>query len=200
MAKAFSTMENGSDPQKTRPAGLAYPGGENPPEVTQRKLKQRPVSKLVGLCGNAVRSKKFVKALRRLLADLGVALVGPLPYALLERVWDRFGVELISPHGAACWCVLCKSSRVAHMPFLVDLADTLVTYLVKMPVRAVLGILLPAPLKTAKFVSNKLWQWLKVLFPGYTSSLVHSVRTYFDRFVEWVKGKVGFPDDELLEQ
>lgn len=204
LAQRFVTVESGLYPQKTRPAGLAYPGEQSPPREGSKVLegssssglRTRKPSALQRLVGNAKRSKLFVRALRRVLADGGVALVGPLPFALIERVWDRFGERLVSPHGPGCWCRLCVSGKVAHMSLVADLYATVVEYVRQMPLKTVLGFLLPAPLKTAKFVVNKLWQWLKVLAPGYTALLSYRVQQLFDSFCKWWKGVAGFPEEE----
>lgn len=184
LAKRFCPSNEGDTHKETKHAGLSAPSGGNLNPVKDRKF-----TKIQKLCGNAKRSKLFVRALRRVLADLGIALVGPLPFALLERLWVLFGEGLVAPHGVGCWCVSCRSSLSAHMPIHVALGDVLVSYLKQMPVHVIFGLIVPAPFKTAKFVANKLWQWVKVLFPGYSSRIGNHVRQALERFVSWLKSE-----------
>lgn len=180
LAQRFVSVGYGDAHTKSQSAGLSATVAVTPPPVKERKL-----SRLSRLVGDAKRSKLFIRALRRVLADSGCALVGPLPFKILERLWLLFGERLVAPHGVACWCTLCRSSIGAHMSTRVAIQDVLVSYLRQMPVRALFGMIAPAPLKTAKFVANKLWQWLKVLLPGYMARLRHRARVAVDRLLKW---------------
>jgi hypothetical protein len=133
-------------------------------EVPDRKV-ERNLSAFQRLVGNPRVRKKFVKICRGVLSDLGVALVGPVPFRLLEIMWEYFGEEHFSAHGRACWCQLCRSVGPARFSFLQSIGDSLYSYFVswKFAVNATFGLIAPAPLRMAKFVANKLWKWLKIV-------------------------------------
>jgi len=97
--------------------------------------------------------------------DLGLSLVGPLPTRVLEIMWEYFGEEHFSAHGRACWCRLCRSVGPARFSFVQSIGDMLANYFVsyKWLVCAIFRLIAPAPLRTAKFVANKLWKWVKIL-------------------------------------
>jgi hypothetical protein len=44
--------------------------------------------------------------------------------------------------------------------------DVLFHYMKKMPVHAILSLIMPVPGRIALLAASKGWQWLKVLFPG----------------------------------
>lgn len=158
LARRFVPAGCRFDPQKTQLAGLRNPRAVKHQVVTPVK------NPLYALVGSASVRKRFVRVVRKLLCDLGISVVGPVPFMILVKMWAHFGEEHFSVHGRKCWCLLCRSTGPVRFSFLADLSDSLVTYLVKMPFYAVKALIVPAPLRTAYFVSNKVWQWYKVLF------------------------------------
>lgn len=158
LARRFCPRSHEVDPQKDTAGGLCAPRVVKPKAV-------RPLNSKVAAWARDPRvRKKFVKIVRKLFFDLGLNVVGPVPVMILEKMWSHFGEEHFSPHGAACWCVLCRSIGPARMSFLQDIWDSLVVYLRKMPLKVLMSMIVPVPLKTAHFVANKVWQWYKVLF------------------------------------
>lgn len=158
LARRFCPRSHEVDPRKDAAGGLRALRAVKPKAV-------RPLNSKVAAWARDPRlRKRFVKVVRKLLSDLGMRFVGPVPVMILEKMWSHFGEEHFSPHGAACWCVLCRSKGPARMSFLQDVWDSVVTYLVKMPLRVLMSMIVPVPLKTAHFVANKVWQWFKVLF------------------------------------
>jgi len=138
--------------------GLSYPQGSRP--------KGRVTSRFDLLVGDHRVKKRFLKICRGVLEDLGIMLVGPLPFRALVIMWEYFGEEHFSAHGSACWCRMCRSVGPSRLGFLQSLSEMLYNYFVnwKSAASAAFGLIAPAPLKMAKFVANKLWRWLKILF------------------------------------
>lgn len=143
------------------PSGQAGPSVRREPPTGN----SGDVSRFALLVRDARVRKKFVRVCRGVLADLGIALVGPLPYRALEIMWMHFGEEHFSAHGRLCWCRLCRTDGIAQRSFLQSIGEALYDYFVswKYVALATFGLIAPAPLKMAKFVATKLWKWLKIL-------------------------------------
>jgi hypothetical protein len=172
-------------------AGLLIRGdtaGGNACDILGAERRKRTWFRLryQALVGDAKVRKKFVRIMRGILSDLGVALVGPVPFRILEIMWEYFGEEHFSAHSRACWCRLCRSVGPSRLSFLQAIGDSLYNYFVswKFAVNATFGLIAPAPLRMAKFVANKFWKWLKVVLEGQPA---------FDRLQrrahEWVRGE-----------
>jgi hypothetical protein len=147
--------------------GLLIRGDPTPVmDVKSGAVKRMVRSKFDELVGNPKVKKKFLRICRGILGDLGIALVGPLPFRALEIMWEYFGEEHFSVHGSACWCRMCRSSGPARISFLQAIGGSLYDYFVgsKFVLSAIFGLIAPAPLRMAKFVANKLWKWLRIIF------------------------------------
>lgn len=158
LARRFCPASQQVDPQKVTACGLCVLR-----PVTGQAVRLETLKVVAPWRDPKVR-KKFFKICHRLLRDLGLSLVGPIPVMILQKMWDHFGEEHFNTHGRGCWCRLCRSTGTAQLSFLSDVWDSVVTYLVKMPLYALKHTLVPAPLRAAHFVANKVWQWYKVLF------------------------------------
>lgn len=139
----------------------------DPPAGDSSEIQVKHVwrSRFDNLVRNPRVKKKFLGICRGILSDLGISLVGPLPFRALEIMWQYFGEEHFSAHGRACWCQLCRSIGPYRVSFLQAIGDSLYNFFVswKFALNAIFGLIAPAPLKMAKFVTNKLWKWLKVM-------------------------------------
>lgn len=160
LSQRFVQAGNLVDPRQDSVAGLSFPCGVN------RSLVTGNTSSLTLLVRDPRVRKKFVKICRGVLGDLGISLVGPLPYRALEIMWEHFGEEHFSLHSRACWCSLCRSVGPARFSFLTSLGVSLYNFFVswKSIEGAIFRVIVPAPLRTARFVANKLWKWLKIIF------------------------------------
>lgn len=189
LSRRFSPASSVDASQKTYPAGISHLG------PVRAGAKASRISNIVRIAGSPKAAKLYARALRRVLADLGCALLGPFPTLMLQRVWDVFGERLIAPHGMSCWCALCRSKHVAvYRDDLEAFSDLVVSYVKQMPLSVAMGLIIPAPLKTAKFVANKLWKWAKVLFPGYTASLSRGARSLWEKLIKSWKDWFGSQD------
>lgn len=137
--------------------GLVIParGGE----VTHREIR----TSFDRLTGNPTVKKKFLKIVRKILGDLGMSVVGPLPFRILEIMWQYFGEEHFSAHGRACWCRLCRSIGPARFSFLQSLCDGVVHYLWQVPLHVAKALFVPAPLRTAHFVFKEVLRWFEAV-------------------------------------
>jgi len=165
LSRRFRQGENPVVPSQDAVAGLRYPCRRLPPEQSvEKSSRARVKTKFDLLVGDPKVKKKFLKITRGVFSELGITLVGPVPFRALEIMWVHFGEEHFAPHGRTCWCRLCRSVGPARFNFLAQLGDMVVDYLVKMPLYAIKSWVLPLPLRAAEFVANKLWKWLKILF------------------------------------
>jgi len=161
LSRRFVPSKQRVDPHQD-PAGQAgLSMRSDPPLINQREIQ----SFVVRWYGNARFRKKFVRICRGILSDLGISLVGPLPWRALEIMWEHFGEEHFSAHSRACWCRLCRSVGPARFSFLQGLGESLYDYFVSFESIAavIFSLIAPAPLRMAKFVTGKLWKWLKIL-------------------------------------
>lgn len=161
LSRRYVPSKQRVDPDSDSVAGLSFPCGR--PHVSNDVKIQSRFARLVG---DAKHRKLFLKICRGILSDLGISLVGPLPFRCLEIMWEYFGEEHFSGHGRACWCRLCRSVGPARFTFVQAIGDSVLQFFVnwKTIPSVIFGIIAPAPLRTAKFVANKLWKWLKILF------------------------------------
>lgn len=173
LSRRFVRSNQPVDPGSVLVAGLSMPRGESHQGVILAKSKAS--TRFDRLVGNAKTKKKFLRICRALVEDLGMSVVGPLPFKILESMWYYFGEEHFAPHGRRCWCALCRSRGLAHSSFLERVGDVVYQYLVKMPLHVARSIVYPVPLKTARFVANKLWKWFNVLSEGLVASLVNAM-------------------------
>jgi len=161
LSRRFVSSKQRVDPQEDPPGQGGLSMRCEPPPSNGRTF-QSEFSRLVG---DARVRKKFVRICRGALADLGIAVVGPIPYRALEIMWEYFGEEHFSVHGRACWCRLCRSVGPARFSFVQGIGEALYDYVVSLKTIALaaFGLIAPAPLRMAKFVAGKLWKWLKIL-------------------------------------
>jgi len=165
LSRRFRQGENPVVPPQDTLAGMCYPCGRPPPEQSvEKSMRAQVKTKFDLLVGNPKVKKKFLKITRGVFSELGISLVGPVPFRALEIMWVHFGEEHFAPHGRTCWCRLCRSVGPTRFTFLAQLGDMVATYLVKMPLYAIKSWVLPLPLKSAWFCATKLWKWLKIIF------------------------------------
>jgi len=169
LSRRFVRGDTAVDPQKDLAGQAGLVIRSDPTAVRAEKFKSR----FSVLVGNPNHRKKFLKICRGILGDLGLSLVGPLPMRALEIMWQYFGEAHFSVHGTACWCRLCRSVGPSRMLFVQAIGDALYEFFVtwKFAVNTIFGLIAPSPLRMAKFVSNKLWKWVKILCPGAASAI-----------------------------
>jgi hypothetical protein len=168
LARRFVPVESRLDPNKVLLAGIALPsrpdGVQVGLETSSRVVRRSKLDELVGLAKpNAAAKKRLLRVSREILNTLGVAVVGRIPMRVLEIIWEHVGERVIAPHGMACWCQQCRSHAAVHRSLLSRTGDAVLYYLQQMPLRVTLKWLVLAPIRTAQFVSNKLWRWLNIL-------------------------------------
>lgn len=113
---------------------------------------------------NGVRYEKLRHAVSMACVEVGIKFIGPVPIRILQITWEHFGEELFSEHGRACWCRSCRSIGPARHSFVQRLGGEWWAYLVKMPIHVIKSLVVPAPLRMAWFVANKLWKWLNIIY------------------------------------